>query len=598
MNQEIVTQLDTEYYSLPTLPYGYINKTVCGCGMTTVAIENNRNTIIAVPNVSLIENKVNQYKNKNAKLRSRTSVELFGIKGGVTREDIFNEVNKQTMDMNQPIKMMVTYDSLWKVEWILSAHDCDLVIDESDMIIGYASLKSSSQKGKKDCISYMLEIAEKYKNKTSFISATPTPVEYMPEWIQNIPQHRIEFTHAMPVVPVVLRRYNPIKALKENVINPIVKTGIANIGNGISFTKAIIFINSISKIIESLEDIKDLIDQDEIGYICGDTVKNDARLKDVGYRLKDPTNLPKLTFVTGSGVRGIDLEDAQAMSVVVSDSNCQYTMFDMLGDLKQAASRQRNKQNTNYGKYLFIFNQSITDDDIEVAKIKFENEIAKVKRGIEQYESTLSRQEDVAVEAILKLEIMTRYTYFNDNNKLIMNDNLVRADRYQVTELLKQYKDGFKVNSGQFVYAKEVSPIIIDKRGVSYKSCYEFAKSATITKQTIIQWTSELRESEHSKTIDKCIERYGKIYANQSKAEESLQVKSEEEYRFHILTAFDEENEVSLSLAKKRLQRIYDKQGIKRTAKATDLLEFYPGAKQSVVRIDGKLTKIFKLKEN
>lgn len=54
----------SEVEDLDSIPAGYINKTVCGCGLTSLAIEKEKgNTIIAVPSVDLVNNKVSQYPN-------------------------------------------------------------------------------------------------------------------------------------------------------------------------------------------------------------------------------------------------------------------------------------------------------------------------------------------------------------------------------------------------------------------------------------------------------------------------------------------------------------------------------------------------------
>ena len=58
-----------------------------GCGGTTIAIENDRNTIIAMPYVNLIKNKESQYPNEEC------DKELFGIYAGVTDKEIIDYVN-------------------------------------------------------------------------------------------------------------------------------------------------------------------------------------------------------------------------------------------------------------------------------------------------------------------------------------------------------------------------------------------------------------------------------------------------------------------------------------------------------------------------
>ena len=65
MKKQIDLKFDVEFASqaMDKIPNGYINKTVCGCGLTTVALENAINTIIVVPTINLVINKVEQYPN-------------------------------------------------------------------------------------------------------------------------------------------------------------------------------------------------------------------------------------------------------------------------------------------------------------------------------------------------------------------------------------------------------------------------------------------------------------------------------------------------------------------------------------------------------
>lgn len=65
-----------EVQYLPT--NAYIDKTVCGVGMTSVAIECKRNTLILVPTKLLVSNKVCQYPNE------RCSYHLQGVTGDIS----------------------------------------------------------------------------------------------------------------------------------------------------------------------------------------------------------------------------------------------------------------------------------------------------------------------------------------------------------------------------------------------------------------------------------------------------------------------------------------------------------------------------------
>ena len=98
-----------------------LNKGVTGCGATTLAIKQPGHTIIAVPFVGLIKNKVAQHGD-----------EILGIcESGDKTEEI-----RQYLQGHPTVKILTTYDSLPKVSRILVSlgidpySDYHLVVDE------------------------------------------------------------------------------------------------------------------------------------------------------------------------------------------------------------------------------------------------------------------------------------------------------------------------------------------------------------------------------------------------------------------------------------------------------------------------------------
>lgn len=102
-----------------------INKGLTGCGATTLAIKQDKDTIIAVPFTELIKNKIEQEENKDI---------LLGLHG--SSSDDFNSEITDYLDSHDRIKIMTTYDSLPKVCSTLvnlgrsPYKDIQLVIDE------------------------------------------------------------------------------------------------------------------------------------------------------------------------------------------------------------------------------------------------------------------------------------------------------------------------------------------------------------------------------------------------------------------------------------------------------------------------------------
>ena len=135
---ETIIKLNVEYatLALTEIPVGYINKSVCGCGMTSVALENNINTILLVPNIELATNKAKQYPNE------RTKNKLLPVRGDTTAEEIVKYITNVPV-----IKIVCVYDSLHKVDYLLDR--CRLIIDESQEL-----LHLSSNRDRAKAISY------------------------------------------------------------------------------------------------------------------------------------------------------------------------------------------------------------------------------------------------------------------------------------------------------------------------------------------------------------------------------------------------------------------------------------------------------------
>jgi len=136
-----------------------LNKTICGIGATWLEIEAERHSIIIEPNVPVIEGKLKEHSN------------LFGVKEGVSAEDITNYINEN----KEFIKLMTTPESFGKVKKALSElypnyrKDFFLLFDECDKIVEDIDFRST--------IALPVDEFFKFKNK-AMVSATPViPVD-------------------------------------------------------------------------------------------------------------------------------------------------------------------------------------------------------------------------------------------------------------------------------------------------------------------------------------------------------------------------------------------------------------------------------------
>lgn len=562
------------------IPYGYVNKTICGCGMTTLAIENDRNSIILVPNVTLVENKTAQYPN------NRCAYKLFGVYGEVTEDQVTSYV-MQTRISNQPIKIMVTYDSLWKCERYLKS--CDIIVDESDRLLLSTKLKISSKtvSTNNDVITYLFNTLEEHKERVSFVSATPTPVTYLPEWVQNLEQVTIQWENTIVAKPYLMQRTYPTKSLINELVLPLNINGSVTV-NDLKATKLIIFLNSVTEIMKVIKEAN--LEPDDVALIIGDNARNDVKIK--GYnRLTDPKNLPTFTFCTSTGFQGIDLEDNDALNVIVSNTTKDFTMIDMATDLKQAISRQRNKNNPNYGKFVYVYNQSIFE--------KTEKELLSVIDELEETIKQAIQLYDIAKEKCLKKGFFISpdfitYTIYNSNNdSYILNRIAFNADKYFIMETRRQYEKGFNLR-GVFTDTETVEPVILPKN-VTYADVAEYFKNNH--KQGVIDWGIYSTKTEWIDLITTYYNLYKKAPSTDiTRVKALIEAYTEpvKQLQIKVHSAFKTDHRYTRKEVKEILNGIYKVSGVKRNAKYSDLFEFCKEVKETSSKGERYMTIIKK----
>jgi hypothetical protein len=250
----ILFNYDTEYASesMSVIPSGYIDKSICACGMTTVALESDKNVVFAVPTIYLAINKADQYPN------ARSNNTVLPVWGDTSTSEIDDYVNSSPVT-----KIICTYDSLRKVRHLLPY--CHLIIDESNMLL-------SATNQRPEAIATLFEIANEYKDTVSFISATPIPLQYMPSWLSEMDQVKINWSNTIKASPILCERTYPFKALCNEFLMPLNSDSAITVA-GKTFSKVIVFGNTVTQITKIIKESG--LNKNECGIICGDSLKND-----------------------------------------------------------------------------------------------------------------------------------------------------------------------------------------------------------------------------------------------------------------------------------------------------------------------------------
>lgn len=541
-NAEFASQIMSE------IPFGYINKTVCGCGLTTLALENKISTVIAVPTIELARNKTLQYPNETC------NYEILSVWGETTKDQIERYVQRSPI-----IKIMCTYDSLSKVEYLLDR--CRLIIDECNEI------RKLYKGTRTEATNKLLNIAQKYKDTVSFISATPLSLKYLPDWIGEIEQVKIEWENTIKSVPILFKRSYPFKSVINEILKPLKENKELTVANKV-FSSVIVFLNSVEK-------IKDIIKQSELNVeecriICGDTLKNDVKIN--GIKRYNPKDNCKYLFITASGFCGIDIYMKDAMTIVVSNTSKNWQMIDLLTDLKQAVSRQRCKNNPNYGSYIYIYNQSIFEKTKEDLLNDLNTVKDKIKDSIDLYKYAVDTDK---LRGFTMDEDFKNYTKENKETKYReLDEDAFKSDLYFILEIREQYTKGFDVST-TLENSIIVDAVVINKKSTSYSDLVKYFRENNIEGR--INWGNFSDKTEWISLIEQSYKLYKTTWLNISYTKEMLNNYGDdfELLKSTIKCTFLRGREYSRKEVVTTLQTIYDNIGLTRKAKHSDINEVF-----------------------
>lgn len=535
----------------------YINKSTCGCGVTHYLLSNDENVILAVPKKHLIANKCSQMDN------------ILGVDGSTTKDEI-----EQYAQNTQVIKIMTTYDSLHKVQHLIGL--CRVVVDETQDLFNDYKNKTNTTTGK-NLYRVTMGILEKHKDITTFVSATPPPVQYFPKWVQELEQVTYKFKFTVKKQPILIQYGYPLKALYGAIIKPMLENGSVTIKNK-TFSKVVVYYNSVSAVKYFVDDYQ--VNPNDISVYCGDTIQNDAYLTDLGVkRFTGLNDLNKINFVTSSGWSGVDFYDDDAMAIVVSNTKKDWQMVDINTDLQQAISRIRNSNNPNNDTYIFIYNNNLFDQSEEELLQGLNN----AKEGLETalVDFKKSAQSTQQKYFLTNAEFNT-YTTVNDAGERVIDEISIAVDRYFALEVRTKFMEGFEMSTN-------------DDRFYKFEQTYHISYNTILNKvQHHKPLTDEEKNSNWYALITKYYDAFGcyttDSYAAKSRLEKlntnSVSVKLE----MAVQASFNKYTKYPVSDVKNTLQKLYNDYGIARKAKATDLSEFAE-CEFGSMRINGQKAK-------
>lgn len=331
------------------LPKGIINKKDCGCGITSLAIEDKYPTIIAVPTVEIIHNKLGQYPNK------RSDHQLYGVYARIRHTDVEDYINE--LHPSLPPKILTTYDSFYKVAEVIAKNESKyrIVVDEFSELLDAYDYRESA-------IDDLLKCLERF-SYVSYISATPIQREKYPNQLKDLEETEIVW-HQSPKIHVsrhcTNKPFDKVKFIIENY--RIAGDKGYEMPNGHRSHAAYFFLNSVKQIKQILH--KADLPESQVRVICASTETNKGVLGDytIGSALDTEK---KFNFITSKAFKGADFYSESGLIFIVSNSHNKNTMLSIDTDVKQIIGRLRNISNPfrNTANHIYNIDSSLLSEE-------------------------------------------------------------------------------------------------------------------------------------------------------------------------------------------------------------------------------------------
>lgn len=424
---------------MQTLPIGILNKKNTGCGATSLMIENEENVIICSPTKQLIRNKEEQYPNQRCRYK------VLGVLEGVL-EDNINDYIKEFREQ-QPIKILVTYNSLAKVMDVLgeAIHDYKIIVDEFQEILAGAIYRD------KTMIDFLQRV--KQQRHVTYLSATPTPMEFLPEELIGMPQYEIEWgKNAEIIIPHRIATDSPFSYIARMIIEH-------KAGNKLQIRNKTVedyffFVNSVSAISSIVKQVG--LTNDEVNVICADTSKNKTTLGDieVGSIPKEGKTNKPFTFCTKSAFCGVDFFSKSGLIIIVSDGRHKSTMLDIFTDIRQIAGRIRNEDNLFRHAILHVFNTGyvLEKEDFEY---ELASDIADADRDINAFDTLKKENKGYEGSIIEKVELEgtgSFVIYDKQKHSMYVNKLKINYSRWKFEAIDEVYTNGLTMSQA---YARD-----------------------------------------------------------------------------------------------------------------------------------------------
>lgn len=561
------------------LPNGILNKEIPGCGATTVALTDEHKTIICSPRNELLKNKHEQYP------------DTLLVIGGVDTKEI--EAYLQTAELP---KILVSYDSVYKlIGCIKYKSDWRVVVDEFQCLLADSSFKSEIEL-------HFLDNSRSFPYVT-FLSATPILDKYLEQidHFKDMNYYQLDWEEKDIVRVYRERTKNPINAALEIVRyyqNGNYPSVYVN-GERIYSKECVIFLNSVNNIVNIIKQTE--LKPEEVNIIVGNSDDNDKQIARIGegfkrgrIPLKGETH-KKFTFCTSTAYAGCDFYSTNAATFVISDCNRPNTAVDIATELVQIAGRQRLACNPFRQFLTFVYN--VNAEEVEQETFN-EHLCRKVNVTLDEIRDNNNAGEALRAKRIKdfrripdNVKYQDSYTMYDEqkgefvfNRLAYVNEQYcfdVQKFNYQngviVKKLLQDSSFDVSENQTYAVYQEQLKHLIKKEPFVDRMQAYceyrakqglivNLAMSTLESKYPELRYYYEALGADRIKALN---------YKEKKLLNEIHIMKTKNKIRHELHGIIHIGDRILTTDIQQTLYDVYDRLGIDKSLKATDLNEFF-----------------------
>lgn len=398
---------------LPIYGKFILNKTLTGCGGTSLFLNSGLMVVIISPRIQVLKNKHKQYPDSFLFHIPQCGDRPSAIKQKMEELNSYLHLHYGLTPFGQPppAKILVTLDSVGKVLSVLES--CSIidkflfVVDEFQCLMGDAIFKGTVD------MNFLVNIDNRAR-RICYLSATPIPeiyLDYIPQ-LANLPYYKLQWDPAVIEEPTLKVRQmkkgeNAVKLCTELIQkyrnNGYFERKIIQ-GNVVYSREACIFLNEVKSIIRIIE--KNNLLPEEVTILCSESKSSELpKGFTIGGLCTDRNNPinKTFTFCTKASFEGVDFYSTNASTYIFIDGGKEWLSLDVAIDLSQILGRQRLDSNP-FRHDATLYYKTVPNPVTEVEFRQKQNEMEQTtKERLDMYDASQEQSKKWLVDLHLKI---------------------------------------------------------------------------------------------------------------------------------------------------------------------------------------------------